>query len=58
MKFRSKCGHLLPHVFAEQVAWCKQTFGPPSHDRWWPKYIIEIRFQYEKDYVMFLLRWA
>lgn len=58
MKYRSKCGHLPPHLYQERVAWCKQTFGPMSHDRWWAKAIIEIRFQFEDDYMMFILRWV
>jgi hypothetical protein len=58
MKYKGKCGGLWPQAWDERVAWCYQTFGPMSHSRWWAKPIIEIRFQNEKDYLFYYLRWG
>lgn len=44
-------------------AWCEEQFGPhPKHpdawSRWWHKFEDSILFRDEKDYVLFMLRWA
>jgi hypothetical protein len=43
--------------------WCEQQFGPhprypDAWSRWHHTYSEKIHFAYEKDYVLFLLRWS
>lgn len=49
--------------YSEVDEWCAEQFGPhPSNpdawSRWVHKYSEKIHFAYEKDYVLFMLRWG
>ena len=49
--------------YDEVDKWCEQHFGPhPSNpdawSRWHHTYSDKIHFAYEKDYVLFTLRWS
>ena len=42
---------------AEIMAWCRQQFGPEYNSRW--AYFIDgFNFNDEKDFELFLLKWA
>ena len=57
MKYKGKCGGMSQAQWDERVAWCVQTFGSMSHSRWFAKPIFEIRFEHEKDYTWYMLKW-
>ena len=49
--------------FTDVVHWCREQFGPHRRNpdawtRWEHRYENKIHFRDEKDYVLFLLRWA
>lgn len=58
MKFRARVYNLQAAEFDQRVKWCCENFGAQSHSRWWPKYCYEIRFTYEEDLAIYLLRWS
>jgi hypothetical protein len=49
-------------LFAEQLAWCTQHFGPEpkEHDAWsrWYSWFNCIKFRDSKDYEWYMLRWS
>lgn len=51
------------NYYHEVRAWCSQQFGPhptrpDAWSRWQHRYVNKIQFAYEKDYVLFTLRWS
>lgn len=47
----------------EKVTWCQEQFGPVEQDidrtyKRWHVNKLDIVFRYEKDYILFVLRWG
>lgn len=55
--------HFDSQYYFEVDEWCTKQFGPhpknpDAWSRWWHKFEDSILFRDEKDYVLFMLRWA
>ena len=58
MKYKVKGGYMSQAQLYQRVDWCLQTFGPMSTSRWFAHTAVGIRFEHEKDYTWYMLRWS
>ena len=53
MIYRAK----MPEAFA-RIEWCRETFGGSGYGTRWRRSRGYLLFNYEADYMLYLLRWS